>query len=107
MLSEETKVKLAEKLNKYIDIPLVGEDSEQILAEKVIDMCLSRFDEDEEIDELKRNIKTTMVDKLNKAVNIPFATERMEARILGKIADFILKDKFEAEAERDDSDDED
>lgn len=106
MLSEETRVMLAEKLNKYIDIPIIGEDKEQILAEKVIDMCLSRFDEDEEIDELKRNIKTTMVDKLNAAVNIPFANERMEARILGKIADFILKDKFAADADRDDDDDE-
>lgn len=105
MLSEETRQKLATKLNQLIDIPILGEDQEQVLAEKVIDICLDKFDySDDEIEEMKRNLKTKMVEKLNAKVDIPFANERLEARVLGKIADFILKDKFDSAAEEDEDD---
>jgi hypothetical protein len=104
MLSEETRQKLAAKLNKIINIPLIGEDHEQMMAEQVIDLCLANYS-DADIEEMKNNLKMRMVEKLNAAVNIPFANEEMEAKVLGKVADFILKDTFDAAAEHDDDDD--
>jgi hypothetical protein len=103
MLSEETRQKLAAKLNKIINIPLIGEDHEQMMAEQVIDLCLANYS-DADIEEMKNNLKMRMVEKLNAAVNIPFANEAMEAKVLSKVADFILKDTFDAAAERDDDD---
>jgi hypothetical protein len=107
MLSDEMRQKLAEKLNKYIDVPLMGEDKEQIMAEKVVTLAMKNVDNcfsDREIDDLKDTLKSKLVEKLNKSINVPFANERMEAKVLGKIADFILKDKFDEAADKDDDD---
>jgi hypothetical protein len=105
-LSEETREKLAAKLNKIINIPLVGEDHEQIMAEQIIEMCLASYS-DVDIEEMKNSLKMQLVEKLNSAVNIPFASEEMEAAVLAKVADFILKEAFDAAADQDDDDDDD
>jgi hypothetical protein len=105
-LSEETRQKLAAKLNKIIDIPLVGEDHEQIMAEQIIEMCLASYS-DVDMEEMKNTLKMQLVEKLNSAVNIPFASEEMEAAVFAKVADFILKEAFDAAADQDDDDDDD
>ena len=103
ILSDDTRTRLAEKLNRIIDIPILGEHHELFLAEKLIDMCLGAFGEDEEdFIEMKREIKWKLVRKLNKVLNVPFANEKQEERILSKIVDFVLKDTFTQDAEKDD-----
>lgn len=105
LLSEELRDKLSTKLNEIIDIPILGENQEQVLAEKVVDMCLDAFAESkvyDEIEEMKKDIRGKLVSKLNQKVNIPFANEELEGRVLSKIVDFILKDRFSADADEDD-----
>ena len=104
LLSQRQRRKLAEKLNKMIDVPILGEDQEQFLADKVVDMCVDAFSE-EELRELKAEFKRKVVTRLNNRINIPFADEKLEARVLGKVVDFLMKDIFSADADKDDDPD--
>ena len=75
------------------------------MAEALIDLVLDKF-EKEEFEQLKKEMKRKLVRHLNQNVDIPFANEKMEAKVLGKVVDFILKDRFSADAAKEQDEDE-
>ena len=108
MVSADMRETIATKLNAMIDVPFLGEDQEQGLAEKLVDRCLGAVNRavpsDEEIEQVKTDadspdeargmIKNGMVAKMNGMIDIPFANEEQEAMILSMIVDTFLKDKL-------------
>jgi len=103
-MSDAMRKSLATKLNKKIDIPLLGESQEQMAIEHLIDAIWGPIEQvapnQSELDaaagnaEKTKSIKTGMVDKLNKMIDIPFANEEQEAMALGLVVDYFLKDKM-------------
>ena len=105
LLSDDMRAQLATKLNDMIDIPILGENQEQVLAERVVTMCLNALSENNEFAEVKKEFKQNLVVRLNEKVNIPFANEQLEAKVLSKVVDFVLQDLFSADAEKGDLED--
>lgn len=109
MMSAEARKSLATQLNKMIDIPMVGEEQEQVIAEKVIDACLGSIDtaavapSSEQLQEANGNpekqteLQSSMVKKLNGMIDIPFANEEQEAMVLSMIVEYFVKDKMKTE----------
>lgn len=104
MMSEAARKSLATKLNAMIDIPMMGEEHEQMIAEKLIDMCLGSLEsstpsEAEIVEangnpEKQKDMQSSMVQKLNGMIDIPFANEEQEAMVLNLIVDYFIKDKM-------------
>lgn len=103
MMSQEARKSLATKLNGMIDIPMLGEEHEQMMAEKLIDMCLgpleSSVPSETELVAANGNpqqqsaMQSSMVQKLNGMIDVPFANEEQEAMVLSLIVDSFIKDK--------------
>lgn len=104
MLSQEARKSLAAKLNAMIDVPMLGEAQEQVMAEKIIDVCLGPLESaaptQEQLVQANGNptqqsaMQSSMVAKLNGMIDIPFANEEQEAMVLGMIVDYFIKDKM-------------
>ena len=110
MLSAEMRGKLADKLNKIIDIPFLNEDHEEAAIERFLNGVLgpleSNMDEiipesdmeemraDPENSEKRSGIQNKIVGVLNKFIDIPFVNEKQEAAALNMIVDFVIKDKL-------------
>ena len=102
--------KLADKLNKIIDIPFLNEDHEEAAIERFLNGVLgpleSNMDEiipesdmedmraDPENSEKRSGIQNKIVGVLNKFIDIPFVNEKQEAAALNMIVDFVIKDKL-------------
>jgi len=104
IMSDAMRNSLANKLNKMIDMPFLGESQEQMAIEHLIDALLGPIEQaapnQSELDAAAGNaqktqsIKAGMIDKLNKMIDIPFANEEQEAMALGLAVDYFLKDKM-------------
>lgn len=117
-ISEASKRSLATKLNQMVDLPMLGEKQEQIIAERIIDACIGPFENlvpDSMLSGMtsgsssndssgqhhqQSSLKANIVSKLNGVVNIPFANEKQEAVILGMVVDTFFQDKMSRVAEQ-------
>ncbi len=100
VFNADSRVSLATALNENVDIPLVSEENEQIVAEKLVDVCFDILEafiptpirdilestSPEELYEVRNN----MVDRLAERIDIPFANEEEERKTLRSIVDFFL-----------------
>jgi hypothetical protein len=91
----------ADKLNQSIDIPLLSEDHEQHMAEKIVNMCFDVLEtfipqsvrdvlentSPEELRELRESLSVRLAEK----IDIPFANEEEEQRVLKFVVDFFLE----------------
>lgn len=106
MVSESAKRMLATKLNDLVDLPILGEAHEQMIAEKLVDVCVGPFEklvpssetmeemaQGEEGDEeaMQKSVKDKVLSQLNSMIDIPFANEEQEEKILNMIVDTFLK----------------
>lgn len=106
MVSESVKKMLATKLNDLVDLPILGEAQEQMIAEKLVDICVGPFEKlvpsSESMEEMaqgeeggeeamQKSVKEQIVAQMNSMVDIPFANEEQEAKILNMIVDTFLQ----------------
>lgn len=118
MVDQQTRVELASKLNALVDIPLIGEDQEQDMALKLIDMCVGPVEEAApakiEMAEMTRStsrgvmenmVTSKIVKAINGRIDVPFVNEEQEERAITLIVCFLMRQKFdEAEALADEID---
>jgi hypothetical protein len=100
-LNANSSVEFATKLNTMIDVPYVSEDTEQIMAESIVDSASSVFETliPESIRDLLQNtspeelreVRSNLIVRLNGMINIPFKSEEAEAVYFEKVVDFLLK----------------
>ena len=104
VLRQEDIKRIASQLNKEINLPLLGEDKEQILFEKIVRRvdqilfdilpeeiyeCLKMKENGispDEADEIKKRI----VHAVNKKIDFPFLNEKKEKRIIEFIVNIIV-----------------
>lgn len=109
MVSEAFKRGLAQKLNDFVDLPVLGEEQEQMVAEKLVELCLGSFEQivpsNEALDSMaqeeggrgagepsmQQSLQARIVKQINGMINVPFADEEQEAKILNMIVDALLK----------------
>lgn len=101
VFNADSRVLLATQLNKYVDIPLLSEDKEQVVAEMLVNTCFDLLEKfipppiramlentsPKELQEVRR----TMVVRLAERIDIPFASEEKEELALTYIVDFFLE----------------
>lgn len=118
MVDNQSRQELASKLNSMIDIPMIGEDKEQDMALKLVDLCVGPIEETappkEEMAELTRStsrgvmenmVTSKIVKAVNARINVPFVDEEQEERAITLIVCFLMRQKFdEAEALADEID---
>ena len=118
MIDQQTRDELASQLNAIIDIPFVGENQEQDLATKLVDLCVGPVEETapgtEEMAELTRStsrgvMENMVVSKIVKSINgridVPFVNEEQEERAITLVVCFLMRQKFDdAEALADEID---
>ena len=107
MLSEAQINYIADKLNKKIDIPIVGEKFEKKLIIKGLDKVNKELEDhlppewaqllDDVSDGIEpgspadlAGIKKNLVDFLNKKINIPIIGEKAEGKLLSAAIDIIF-----------------
>ncbi|NQU53153.1 MAG: hypothetical protein HQ522_11515 [Bacteroidetes bacterium] len=104
MLSDEETNALAQKVNKAINLPLIGEEKEFIVFVKVIkwiDQKLYGLLPNEYYRLVKDStngiskeeaavIEERITPLINKAVNIPVLTENQEAKLIGLVLGLII-----------------
>ncbi len=94
--------KIATQLNSIVNIPLLNESQEQVMAEKFINGCFQTLElfipspirdilksssqSDVELGEIRNNL----VDRLNEKVNLPWASEDDEKKAFHFIIDMFL-----------------
>lgn len=111
-LDNDMRTELATRLNDIVDIPLIGEDQEQDMALKLIDLCLGPIADNEpateEMAEMTRHtdrgvmettVTSNMVAAVNARINVPFVNEEQEEKAITLIVCFLMKGKFEEAAE--------
>ena len=112
MLDNDTRQELATKLNEMVDIPLIGEDAEQDMAEKLIDVCLGPVEENEpateEMAEMARStsrrvmenmVTSKLVKAVNAAIDVPFINEEQEEKAITLVVCYVMTQKFDQAAE--------
>ena len=118
MVDHETREELATKLNSMIDIPMIGEDKEQDMALKLVDLCVGPVDEaapaTRDMAEMTRStsrgvmenmVTSKIVKAINARIDVPFVDEEQEERAITLIVCFLMRPKFdEAEALADEID---
>ena len=101
VFNTDSRMLLATKLNENIDLPLLSEDKEQMMAEKLVNTCFDLLENfipasirsilentsPEELQAVRRN----MVTRLAERIDIPFTTEEHEEKVLKYIVDFFLE----------------
>lgn len=101
VMNVESRQKFADKLNQCIDLPLLSEDHEQHMAEKIVNMCFDVLEtfipqsvrdvlensSPEELRELRESLSVRLAEK----IDIPFANEEEEQRVLKFVVDFFLE----------------
>lgn len=100
VMNTDSRLALATQLNENIDIPLVSEENEQIVAEKLVNTCFDLLEtfipasirdmlhqtSPEELNHMRNSIVTRLSDK----IDVPFASEEVERKALTFIVDFFL-----------------
>jgi len=100
VFNADSRIVLATKLNENVDIPLLSEDKEQAIAEKLVNVCFDLLEafvpatirdllqntSPEEIQEVRNSMVTRLADK----IDIPFTSEDQEEKALRYIVDFFL-----------------
>ena len=118
MIDQATRDELARQLNALVDIPFMGDDQEQDMALKLVDLCVGPVEETapdtQEMAEMTRStsrgvMENMVVSKIVKAINgridVPFVNEEQEERAITLIVCFLMRQKFdEAEALADEID---
>lgn len=96
----EHRQTVADELNANVDVPLLGEGQEQVMAEKFVELGfgtlefftptaikdLIRASSPEELIE----VRTNMLDRLNEKINIPFVSEEDERIAYASVVDLFL-----------------
>lgn len=92
--------KIATQLNSMVNIPLLNESQEQVMAEKLINVCFQTLElfipspirdilKSSQSDELGE-IRNNLVDRLNEKVDLPWASEDDEKKAFNFIIDMFL-----------------
>ncbi len=100
MIQDESRLTLATELNELVDIPILSEDQEQFIAEKLVNACFDVFEmfipapikkilNSTRPEDLK-DIRNNLVDRLNEKINLPWVSEEEEKKAFRYIVDFFL-----------------
>ena len=100
LFNADSRVCLATKLNETVDIPLISENNEQIMAEQLVNLCFDVLEtfiptcirdilETTSPEEL-RDVRDNMVNRLSEKIDVPFTSEEHEQKALRFIVDFFL-----------------
>ena len=100
LFNADSRVCLATKLNETVDIPLISENNEQIMAEQLVNLCFDVLEtfiptcirdilETTSPEEL-RDVRDNMVNRLSEKIDVPFTSEEHEEKALRFIVDFFL-----------------
>ena len=100
LFNADSRVCLATKLNETVDIPLISENNEQIMAEQLVNLCFDVLEtfiptcirdilETTSPEEL-RDVRDNMVNRLSEKIDVPFTSEEHEEKALRFIVDFLL-----------------
>ena len=100
LFNADSRVCLATKLNETVDIPLISENNEQIMAEQLVNLCFDVLEtfiptcirdilETTSPEEL-RDVRDNMVNRLSEKIDVPFTSEEHEQKALRFIVVFFL-----------------